>query len=124
MTKSDLLDESHFPVLLFNDLIEDSFLQILTECLVKGVGFGVDYGACTFPNDLDDYDKATGVPFDGIEFGTHKGDEILLDYKTFYHYLKLICDRFSDGKLQDKDVINKALLDFGLQYDIILPNNC
>lgn len=62
-------------------LSDDRFIRVL-EGISKGRGFGENYGACVFPDDLDEYDLAISGTFDGVEFGLHSGEEILIDYKT------------------------------------------
>ena len=79
--KSDLLNNNHFPIkAVFNSIPDSTFVRTITP-LSEGIGFGVEYGACIFPNDLDDYDIATQGTFDGVQFGLHNGEEITVDYQ-------------------------------------------
>ena len=60
LNEDDLLKKSHLPVvLIFNMVSEKKFLSVI-EALSKGNGFGEEYGACTLPDDLDEFDKANG----------------------------------------------------------------
>ena len=83
-----LLDETHFPMIIISELSNVTFMRTL-ENLSKGIGFGVNGGICTFPEDLDDYAIANGEMFEGVHLFFCSGDEIILDYETFYYYLKI-----------------------------------
>lgn len=119
LTESDLLSDEHYPVqMIFNDIYVDQFADIVINYIARGHGFGTEYGACVFPDDLDEYDIATGGMFDGVEFGLHNGEETLLDYDTFFYYLKKVCERYLIEKLNETDVIRTALRDFQFRYNI------
>lgn len=61
---NELLDDSHMPVLMVMNMVKEKrFLEVL-KALSKGNGFGEEYGACTLPEDLDDFDKANGEDFE------------------------------------------------------------
>ena len=69
LTEEELLSKNHMPVLMIlNAINEDRYLEVL-ESISKGTGFGEENGACTFPDDLDEFDKANGVELEGVEFG-------------------------------------------------------
>ena len=58
INEDELLDRSHLPVMLIMNMVgEGKFLSVI-EALCKGNGFGEEYGACTLPDDLDEFDKA------------------------------------------------------------------
>ncbi|MGH0426713.1 hypothetical protein [Bacillus pretiosus] len=60
----DLLDLIHFPIqAVFNMVDDERFLRVC-----EGVGFGEEYGACTFLGDLDKYDIANGDSFEGVKW--------------------------------------------------------
>ncbi|MBR4831208.1 MAG: hypothetical protein IKZ97_01115 [Butyrivibrio sp.] len=97
LNEEDLLDKSHLPVMMVINMVsEDRFLSVL-EGLSAGYGFGEEYGACTLPDDLDDFDRANGEKLHGAEFGLHSGEEITIDFKTLYYYLKILCERYIDS---------------------------
>ena len=88
---NELLDDSHMPVLMVMNMVKEKrFLEVL-KALSKGNGFGEEYGACTLPEDLDDFDKANGEDLDGAEFALYSGEEVVIDFKTLYYYLKILC---------------------------------
>ena len=118
LNDSDLLDiEKHFPVqVVFNDLYIEDFLDTVENYLSEGQGFGVNYGDCSFPDDLDEYDIETRGTFEGVEFGLHSGTEVLLDYKTFYYYLEKVCNRYCEDFPENKQAMEKALEKFRLRF--------
>ena len=118
LNDSDLLDiEKHFPVkVLFNGLYVEEFLDTVENYLSEGHGFGAEYGACVFPDDLDEYDIATGGMFEGVDFGLHNGVEVLLDYKTFYYYLQKVCIGYCKDFPAHQEAIENALRKFRLRF--------
>ncbi len=107
--EDELLDNSHFPVLeVMNMISEKRFLSVL-EAISKGNGFGEEYGVCTFPDDLDEFDKANGEELDGVEFGLYSGGEIVIDFQTFYYYLKIICAKFLTTHSEETNIVNALL---------------
>lgn len=106
---TDLLDSSHYPVqAVFNMISDNRFIKIIGH-ISEGVGFGEEYGACTFPGDLDEYDIANGEGFDGVEFALHSGEEIVLDYPTFYIYLKKACKNYMEKYSEAANQIREYL---------------
>ena len=120
LKKEDLLNSQHFPVqVAFNDPHTIThFLKIVINAISKGHGFGINYGACTFPDDLDEYEIVTRGNLEGIEFGLYSGTEIIIDYKTFYYYLKLACDRYLKTHRKDKKEIYKALREYCDRFNV------
>lgn len=119
LTENDLLCDSHYPVqIVFNDMIANQFMDTVVNYIAKGHGFGTEYGACVFPDDLDEYDIAVAGKFHGVEFGLHNGDEILLAYDAFYYYLKKVCERYLIQKPGEREAIRTALSNFRLLYNI------
>ena len=52
-----LISRKHEPIkMIFNLVKDEDFIQVL-ENLSNKIGFGVDCGACLFPESLDEYDK-------------------------------------------------------------------
>ena len=48
------------PVLMVMNMVKEKRFLAVLEALSKGNGFGENYGACTLPEDLDDFDRANG----------------------------------------------------------------
>jgi len=82
--------KKHFPVYVFFNMIsENDFLDIY-ESFSKGIGRGIEVAVCLFPDNVDiETDK-----FDGVEFSLHSGEEVVIDYSTFYFYLNKACKRY------------------------------
>jgi len=101
----EMLSKEHFPIqAVFSSLDDARFVKVM-QGISQGYGFGENYGACILPGDLDEYDIETYGVFEGVEFGLHNGKDILLDYPTFYYYLKIVCD----GYVQDYPLIRRSL---------------
>ena len=109
LNESELRDKSHFPVLMVMNMISEKRFLTVLEAISQGNGFGEEYGACTFPDDLDEFDKANGETLDGIEFGLHSGDEIVIDFRTFYYYLNIVCNKFLKTNSEQTDKVNELL---------------
>ena len=101
----NLRQKDHFPVYVFFNMIsENNFLDVC-ESFSKGIGRGIEFGVCLFPDDIDiDSDK-----FDGVEFSLHSGEEVVVDYKTFYYYLNKACERYIQTHPVDKPKIEILL---------------
>mgnify|MGYP003313536049 CR=1 FL=1 len=112
LNEDELLDKSHLPVLLIMNMISETRFLVVLEAISKGNGFGEDYGVCTFPDDLDEFDKANGEELDGVEFGLYSGGEIVIDFKTFYHYLVIICTKFLKTNSEHTNRVNALLKDY------------
>jgi len=109
LTDKDMLSDNHFPIkAVFNSISDSSFVSTLKP-LGDGIGFGVEYGACIFPSDLDEYDIATSGTFDGVQFGLHNGEDVVIDLSTFYAYLKKVCAVYVEDFPQDSEKINEIL---------------
>jgi len=109
LSDNDMLSTDHFPIkAIFNSISDRAFVETLNP-LCQGIGFGVEYGACVFYNDLDEYDKTTMEKFDGVEFGLHDGQEIVVDYKTFYYYLQKACMAYLEDFPENREKLSEIL---------------
>lgn len=114
----NMLDKEHFPVqAVFNMVSDERFIRIM-EGISQGKGFGENFGACVFPDDLDEYDIATGGIFEGVEFGLHSGEEVVIDYETLYKYLQIICSSFIEDYPVKQEILNKLLNKYKQKYNI------
>lgn len=120
LQEKDLLSSNHFPVqITFNDPHTiNNFFRIVVNGIAKGHGFGINYGACIFPDDLDEYEIATRGKLEGVEFGLYSGTEVILNYKTFYYYLKLVCDRYLEKHKYEKIEIYAALKEYCERFNV------
>lgn len=116
--ESELLADTHFPVkALFNMVPDCRFVDTITA-LSRGIGFGENYGACVFWEDLDEYDRQHTPYYAGAEFGLHNGEEVILSPEELLHYLKIVCGKYCSEHTDDTDRINKTLDDFMLYFRI------
>ena len=110
LTDKYMLDVKHFPIrAIFNSIPDNSFVKTIMP-LGEGIGFGVEYGACIFPSDLDEYDIATIGTFDGVQFGLHNGEDVIIDYQVFYYYLNKVCIAYLEDFPQDNAIIKDILI--------------
>jgi hypothetical protein len=116
LNEEELLDKSHLSVLrVMNMISEKRFLGVL-EAISRGTGFGEEYGACTMPDDLDEFDKANGEELDGVEFGLYSGEEVVIDYQTFYYYLKIICDKYMKKNIEQTNKVKELLMAYSNKF--------
>ena len=123
LNEYDLLKKSHLPVLLIFNMVSEGRVLSVIEALSKGKGFGEEYGACTLPDDLDEFDKANGEELNGAEFALYNGEEVIIDFQTLYYYLKIICDRYANANNEQADTINSYLNDFIKRFSIVKYSN-
>lgn len=116
LNEEELLDKSHLPVLLVMNMIsEKRFLEVL-KAISQGVGFGEENGACTLPGDLDEFDKVNEVEINGVEFGLYSGMEIVIDFQTFYYYLKILCDKYVEKNAKYAKLVKGLLEDYSNSF--------
>lgn len=114
----ELLDKDHFPVKALFDMVGDSRFIEVVEGISKGRGFGENYGACVFWEDLDDYDKENTAQYEGCEFGLHNGEEVIIDYKDLFYYLTIICKKYCKKFPEKEKELNTILNNYKLRYKI------
>lgn len=119
LNENELLDKSHLPVLMILNMIDEKRFLTVLEAVSKGNGFGEEYGVCTLPDDLDESDKANGEELDGVEFGLYNGEEVVIDFKTFYYYLNIICDKYIKKNFKETDIVNRFLMDYSKKFLVL-----
>ncbi|MCI8527145.1 MAG: hypothetical protein HFF17_14835 [Oscillospiraceae bacterium] len=112
LATDELLDKSHMPVLMILNAIDEKRFLAVLESISKGIGFGEENGVCTFPNDLDEFDKANGIELDGVEFGLYSGETVIISYRTLYHYLKILSDNYVSKNSEQADAVKNLLSDY------------
>lgn len=113
LIEEDLLKQEHLPVITFFNAINNNEFIDTIEQMSKGIGRGFDEVDCSFPGDLEADDE----PFEGVEFALGY-QEIILDYKTYFHYLELACLRYVSEFPQDKKIIEKNLTVIKEKYNL------
>ena len=106
---NELLDSSHYPVKVLFDMVSDERFEKVIWGICNNIGFGENYGACVFWDDLDDYDKANTEIYEGAEFGLHNGEEIIITPKELLYYLNIVCNKYCEDYFKDKEEIMKWL---------------
>ena len=112
LATDELLDKSNMPVLMILNAIDEKRFLAVLESISKGIGFGEENGVCTFPNDLDEFDKANGIELDGVEFGLYSGETVIISYRTLYHYLKILSDNYVSKNSEQADAVKNLLSDY------------
>ena len=106
-----LISRKHEPIkMIFNLVKDEDFIQVL-ENLSNKIGFGVDCGACLFPEDLDEYDKNNNN-FVGVECGLYSGETVVVSYEVFYYYLKKVSENFIKQYPKKRYEVEKNLLTY------------
>lgn len=108
----ELLSDTHFPVKALFDMVQDLRFKDIIKSISCNRGFGENYGACVFWNDLDDYDKQNTPLYEGAEFGLHNGEEVIIDLKELLYYLEVVCDKYCKEHPEDNEIINAYIIDF------------
>jgi len=112
--KSDLQKDEHFPIYVFFNLIkEGDFLEVCKN-FSKGIGQGIEVAVCLFLDDVD----IEANEFDGVEFSLHSGEEIVVDYSTFYWYLNKACQRYIELHPADNEEVKEYLNMIKVKFDI------
>lgn len=114
----ELLTQNHFPVKVLFDMVSDVRFVKVIEGISQGIGFGENYGACVFWNDLDDYDKENNEEYDGVEFGLNNGEEIIICYQDLFYYLTIVCDKYCREFPEKTKPINIMLENYKEKYMI------
>ena len=116
--EDELLNKNHVPVKALFDMVSDARFVKVIEGISKGTGFGENYGACVFWNDLDDYDKENIEKYEGAEFGLNNGEEIIIGYLDIFYYLKIVCEKYCKKFPEDSQKINVLLKNYKEKYVI------
>lgn len=104
LTEKDLLKQEHLPVIAFLNAIKNNEFIVTIEQMSKEIGRGFNEVDCCFSGDLESDDE----PFEGVEFALGN-QEVVLDYKTYFHYIELACLKYVSEFPQDQKLIEKYL---------------
>ena len=105
----DMLRESDRPAVTVLNTITDDFFVKAIESVSNGIGFGVNMGACSFWEDLDEYERTYIPYFDGVLFGLHDDEETVLSFEEFYYYLKIVCEEYCDEYPEERAKVMELL---------------
>lgn len=99
-----LLEGDLFPVQCFFNAVPDSNFVEVVGRLLQGIGQGLDYARCTFPDDLDPGEEV----FDGVRFSIFE-DVVVLKHEEFLNYVREACCSYLATYPNDDGEINKLL---------------
>lgn len=110
LKEEDLLRADQFPVIaLLNEAANSNIIEF-AENLAKGIGSGYNYSNCSFWEDLDEYDQANTLKFDGLLVTNEAGEEIIISYKDLLYYLETLYSRLDNGDFSRLNEL-RAILD-------------
>lgn len=98
-------------------LAGDDFIKILTY-MSEDLGYGgYALGYC-FASMCDEEDIENGDYFeDGVMFYLNE-DDVIVDYETFYHCLKLACNIYLEKHPEDEESVKEKLSIIRKRYNI------
>lgn len=112
INNQELLSTTHFPVKMLFDMVTDERFKDTIKSISCNRGFGENYGACLFWNDLDDYDKQNMPMYEGAEFGLHSGETVIIDAKEVLYYLEVVCNKYCKKHPKDIEIMNEYINQF------------
>ncbi len=112
--KLDLQKEEHFPIYVFFNLIKESEFLEVCKNFSKGIGKGIEVAVCLFLDDVAIEANKLG----GVEFSLHSGDEVVVDYSTFYWYLNKACQRYVELRPADNEIVKEYLNLIKVKFEI------
>lgn len=95
----------------FDRMYEDGKFMKAMDLLSKKWTLNTDGAYCHFP-DMDSFDVEDH--FEGVEiaigYPPTEEDTVIVDENTFYHYVRLACERYLKLHPEDKEMIDSLLL--------------
>ena len=116
--ESELLEKNHYPVKVLFDMVSDERFKKVILGISDGIGFGENYGACVFWNDLDDYDKLNTEEYEGAEFGLNNGEEVIINPKELFYYLNIICTKYCNDYPDERKWIMNMIEEYKEKIEI------
>lgn len=115
--ETDMLQETHLPVIVFFSVISDKsrFVRIIDH-LSNGFGYGFEFAVCLFPDDVTVDSEKFG---DGVEFSLHSGEAVVVSYEEFYYYLKKASINYLKKYPEERNAINRILEKVRKRYNIV-----
>lgn len=103
----------------FNALGDRHFMYCL-NLFSQNTGFGNEYHICSLASSRHPLEE---VEFEGdVRFidatGTSGEKSVIVDYATFYKFLKMACENYLETHPQDKSKIEDDLKDIRARYNI------
>lgn len=117
-------DEAKQAVLMkfFYDMLKPRFLTLLRK-YANGEGYGIENMWCVFASDYEpweeDYFGETGIAYYFDYPAVEKDEIVILDYKTFYQYLKEESSVYLHQNMDKKEEIEELLLKVRERFNIL-----
>ena len=113
--KMDLQKEEHFPIYIFFNLIKEREFLHVCDNFSKGIGQGIEIAVCLF---LDEAETKTDK-YGSVEFSLYSGEEVIVNYSTFYWYLDKACQRYVELHPNDEQKIEGYLNAIKSRFSIL-----
>ena len=105
----------------FKTIGDTRFLEVLNKFKVV-VGFALSCKCCEFASEYrleeEGYFGESGVNFSMIPPLVEEEVYAIIDYKTFFDYLKLICEDYLKRFPNNSDEVNQCLVKIGERFNI------
>lgn len=101
---------------------DEKFLTVLNH-YANGEDYGVENIWCVFADDYetweDDYFGDTGIAYYFDYSAVEKDEIVILDYETFFKYLKEACVEYLECNPENKKEVEGYLIEIKKRFDIV-----
>lgn len=101
---------------------DEKFLTVLNH-YANGEGYGVENIWCVFADDYetweDDYFGDIGIAYYFDYPAVEKDETVILDYETFFKYLKEACVEYLERNPENKKEVEGYLIEIKKRFDIV-----
>jgi hypothetical protein len=108
----------------YHHMGDGKFLRILSS-YANGEGYGTEYARFVFADYYEkweeDYFGKEGIAYYIDRPAVEEDEEIILDYQTFYRYLKEDCASYLENHPQDKSAVEEQLKRIRERFNIQEP---
>ena len=109
-----LLAKEHNPITVLGYMSDSEFTDALFN-LSQGKGFIKYTGSCEFVQSLGENYIKFGIE---LNSAVPMQREVLLDYQTVYHYLKIACDFHINRFKEDEEIVKKHLKAYRENFNV------
>ena len=107
ITGPDIIDGSHIPAVIVINAISGDFLLKVLSLAANQVGFGDDFGGCSFPGELDPWEAP--LPPNCVECVLTDGRTALITFDEYYYYLEIYALSYIKYFPEQKEKIEELL---------------
>ncbi|GAA0388012.1 ribonuclease toxin immunity protein CdiI [Paenibacillus motobuensis] len=101
---------------------DENFIKAL-EKYCKGQGFGIEHIWCLFAGELEDWEEGyfgdEGVCYFFDHPAVDKDETTVLDYPSFYAYLKEASEAYLSRHSDNRDIVESKLHEIKHRYKIV-----